>query len=427
MPEKKVAKVVYHTDSTDTTGTVWMDVTQKTVTTNNMLSGITSLKNDGTDITGNIASKTSSNLSVSGATITAAAGYYASSASASVASGTAGTPTATKGTVSNHQVSITPSVTNTTGYITGSTKTGTAVSVSASELVSGNKAITANGTDIDVANYATVSVNVASDGPTLQAKTGITPTESSQTITYDEGYDGLSSVQINAISSTYVGSGITSRSSSDLTVSGATVTAPAGYYASSASKSVSSMTLPTYSTSNATSGYISKATISRSTNDLYINIPTGYNSAGAYYKILAVANGSATTPATTITANPIISVNSSGLITATVSGSQNITPTVSAGYVSSGTAGTVTVSGSAISQLSTQAAQTIYPSTSDQTISSYKYLTGTQTIKGVIVTGLTAANIVSGVTVKIGDSADDDRITSVTGTYDDSIEVVRLI
>ena len=76
--------------------------------------------------------------------------------------------------------------------------------------------------------------------PTLQAKTNIAPTESSQTITADSGYDGLSSVQINAISSSYVGSGVTRRSSSDLSTSGATVTAPAGYYASDASISVAS-------------------------------------------------------------------------------------------------------------------------------------------------------------------------------------------
>lgn len=76
-------------------------------------------------------------------------------------------------------------------------------------------------------------------------------------------------------------------------------------------------------------------------------------------------NGSATTPATTITANPTISVNNSGLITASVSKSQSVTPTVSAGYVSSGTAGTITVSGSNTSQLTTQAAQTIHPSTTD--------------------------------------------------------------
>jgi len=78
--------------------------------------------------------------------------------------GTAGTPTATKGTVNNHSITITPSVTNTTGYITGSTKTGTDITVSASELVSGSKSITSNSTNIDVTNYATVDVNVPSEG-----------------------------------------------------------------------------------------------------------------------------------------------------------------------------------------------------------------------------------------------------------------------
>ena len=159
---------------------------------------------------------------------------------------------------------------------------------------------------------------------------------------------------------------IASKSSSDLTASGATVTAPAGYYSAAATKTISS--------------------------------------------------GSAATPATTITANPAISVNASGLITATVSGSQNITPTVSAGYVSSGTAGQITVSGSNTSQLITKAAETYYPSLSDQTVSAAQYLTGTQTIKAVTVTNLSAANIAAGVTVKVGDSDDDDRVTSVTGT-----------
>ena len=79
-------------------------------------------------------------------------------------SGTAGTPVATKGTVSNNSISVTPSVTNTTGYITGSTKTGTAVTVSASELVSGTKTISTNGNNIDVTNYALVNVNVSGGG-----------------------------------------------------------------------------------------------------------------------------------------------------------------------------------------------------------------------------------------------------------------------
>ncbi len=105
--------------------------------------------------------RTSTDLTVSGATVTAPAGVYATDASKSVASGTAGTPTASKGTVSNHSISVTPSVTNTTGYITGSTKTGTAVTVSASELVSGSETKTANGT-YDVTNLAQLVVNVAS-------------------------------------------------------------------------------------------------------------------------------------------------------------------------------------------------------------------------------------------------------------------------
>lgn len=115
--------------------------------------------------------RTSSDLTVSGDTVTAPAGLYASSASKSVASGTAGTPTATKGTVSNHSVSVTPSVTNTTGYITGSTKTGTAVTVSASELVSGSETKTSNGT-YDVTNLASLVVNVSGGGGATNFVTG---------------------------------------------------------------------------------------------------------------------------------------------------------------------------------------------------------------------------------------------------------------
>jgi len=81
-------------------------------------------------------------------------------ASASVPAGTEGTPSATKGTVSNHSISVTPSVTNSAGYISGGTKTGTAVTVTASELASGDKSISSNGSNIDVVGYATVSVSV---------------------------------------------------------------------------------------------------------------------------------------------------------------------------------------------------------------------------------------------------------------------------
>ena len=87
-------------------------------------------------------------------------GYYESESYFQFPIGTEGTPTATKGNVSNHSIDVTPSVTNTEGYIGGQTKTGTAVSVSASELVSGSETKTANGT-YDVTNLAELVVNVS--------------------------------------------------------------------------------------------------------------------------------------------------------------------------------------------------------------------------------------------------------------------------
>ena len=132
----------------------------------------------------------SSDLTVSGATVNVPAGLYSSAASKSVASGTAGTPTASKSAVSNNSVTVTPSVTNTTGYITGGTKTGTGVKVSASELVSGNKAITPSETaqsGIDVTNFKTASVGAISStyvgsGVSRKAAATVAPSTSEQTV-----------------------------------------------------------------------------------------------------------------------------------------------------------------------------------------------------------------------------------------------------
>jgi hypothetical protein len=106
----------------------------------------------------------------------------------------------------------------------------------------------------------------------------------------------MGAIKVAAIDSSYVGSNVPQRTSTDLSASGSIVTIPSGYYAAAASK--------------------------------------------------AVTGGAAKTPATTITANPTISINSSGLITAAVSSSKSVIPTVTSGYVSSGTSGTITVSGS---------------------------------------------------------------------------------
>ena len=111
-----------------------------------------------------------------------------------VPSGSVGFPIATKGAVTNHSISIEPKVETSGGYIIAGFIGVTAVTVSESELVSGNKEITSNCSNIDVTNYVTASVAVPATTPNLQAKTGITPTESSQTIEVDSTYDGLSSV-----------------------------------------------------------------------------------------------------------------------------------------------------------------------------------------------------------------------------------------
>ena len=178
--------------------------------------------------------------------------------------------------------------------------------------------------------------------------TTITPTESAQSIgganTMMEG-----AVTVNAIPSNYVGSGITRRSSSDLTASGATVSVPSGFYENNASK--------------------------------------------------AVASGSAT-PASSISGTS--ATVSTGTNTLTLSKTVSNTPQVSAGYVSSGTAGNSSVSLTA--NVTTKAAATITPGTTNQTIASGTYLTGTQTISGDA--NLVAGNIKNGTT-----------IFGVTGTY----------
>lgn len=209
--------------------------------------------------------------------------------------------------------------------------------------------------------YGSLIVGAAGGTINNEDKT-VSPSESQQTITADEGYTGLGTVTVNAISSTYVGSGIDRWSSSDLSASGATVTAPAGYYQNAATKTIS--------------------------------------------------NGSVTAPSTISGSSATVTT---GTNTLTLSKTVSVTPNVTtAGYISSGTAGNSSVSLSA--SVTTQAAQTIYPSTSDQTIASGRYLTGTQTVKAVTYSGLSASNILSGVTVKIGDSADDDRIVAVSGS-----------
>lgn len=307
-------------------------------------------------------------------------------------------------------------------------------------IPSGTKSITSNGTGIDVKDYEFANVAVPSGSPNLQTKTkSYTPTETAQSedVTPDAGYDGLDkvSVSVGAISSNYVGSGVARKSSSDLTASGATVSVPAGYYESNASKAVSSGTAGTPTASKGTvsnhaisvtpsvtntAGYISGGTktgtaVSVSASELVsgtLNISSSGTKDVTNYASASVPSGSATAPSSISGTSATVST---GTNTLTLTKTVSVTPSVTAGYVASGTAGNSSVSLQA--SVTTQAAQTIYPSTADQTIASARYLTGAQTIKAVTTSNLTAENIKSGVTVTVGDSANASRIASILGTY----------
>ena len=182
--------------------------------------------------------------------------------------------------------------------------------------------------------------------PYIEVPNSTTPTTKEKFLYTDDATLTSANQMLDGVTSYSQGSLITgnipSKSSSDLTASGATVTVPAGHYASQATKSVTS--------------------------------------------------GSATAPATISGSSATVSA---GTNTLTLSKTISVTPTVSAGYVSSGTAGNSSVSLTA--SVTTKAAATITPGTSNQEIAAGTYLTGKQTISGDA--NLLASNIKSGVSI----------------------------
>ncbi len=167
----------------------------------------------------------------------------------------------------------------------------------------------------------------------------VTPTLSGFTQYPSEGYVGFSKVTVRPIPN--------KRNDTDVTVDGAIVNIPFGYYSSPVQKSVE--------------------------------------------------GGSATTPTDTIEATNTITVDANGLITATASGSKSITPTVSAGYVSSGTAGTVSVSGTGTKQLTKRTSSSLTASGLTVTApAGYYHSKATKTLTD---SNLVADNIKDGVTI----------------------------
>lgn len=163
-------------------GQTLMDVTDTTATAGGVLDDTYFYAPSGVKTEGTIEQKTGADLTASGDTVTVPAGLYSSQVTKSVASGSAETPATT--------ISVTPSISiSNAGLITAS--------VSATESVT-----------------PTVSAGYISSG-------------AAGTITVS----GSNTNQMTA------------RSSSDLTVSTLTVTAPAGYYPADAAKTLSDANL----------------------------------------------------------------------------------------------------------------------------------------------------------------------------------------
>ena len=175
----------------------------------------------------------------------------------------------------------------------------------------------------------------------LDGETGNAEFYDTSDATLSSGDQMLSGYSAYSNGTKYSGT-ISAKSGTDLTASGATVTVPAGYYSSQQTKTIDS--------------------------------------------------GSATAPASISGTSASVSA---GTNTLTLTKTVSVTPTVSAGYVASGTAGNSDVSLTA--SVTTKAAATITPGTSDQTIAAGTYLTGAQTISGD--SDLIAANIVYGKTI----------------------------
>ena len=359
----------------------YQDVTNVTATAGDVVAPAVFVDSQGNEVQGTIPTKDSDDLSISGDTITAPAGYYAENATLTVDAGSLEASATGSATVE----SVSLAYNSTSGKF----------DVSGSANISGTASA-----GVETAGY--VDANVTATGST----TG--------TASVDAEVDEI--VGSTAITGTKIVKPVIAKTAT--TASGAknvgdgdaSTTAPSSGYFVSVQSAANQGTL-TATPSVTSAGYGTAAH-----NGIAGNTETvGAEASDVTY--IGIAAGSATTPATAITSNPTITVDANGLITASHSASQNVTPTVVEGYIEDGTAGAVSVSGSATEQLDVLAATTYNVSDSDQVIAAGQFLTGAQTIKAVTTANINAANVKYGVVAKVGDAGDDDRILSVTGTF----------
>ena len=396
-----------------------------------------------------VTQRTSSDLSASGATVTAPSGYYASSATKTIASGTEGTPTATKGTVTNHSVTVTPSVTNTAGYISGGSHSGTAVSVSASELVSGSQTVTENDT-YDVTNLATLVVNVSGGGSssvavgtktaTLSASassiqfTGLSgnPTSFVVTSSADQSTGGTKAVAVAWDGTSFHGMDVTTQAEADtgfsktyssgtLTITATTATFEANEYKLVYTYGGSSSDIHTADV-QVGSGATSITFSSLSGRPIYFScvFKSSFSTSSGYQRVIDVVNDGTNTYGHAFDSSAKAQTSwtysySGGSLTITSSGTNNGGYFHQPGYyqltyaVDDSAPQYETISKTYRASTSAQS-ETITPSSGYDAIEEVSI-----SIPAVSQTNLTAANIKSGTTISISNGST--NLWSVTGTY----------
>lgn len=165
----------------------------------------------------------------------------------------------------------------------------------------GTKSISANGTSIDVTAYAAVDVAVPAPSPSLQTKTkSYTPSETAQseTVSADTGYDGLDevSISVGAISSTYVGSGVTRQGATTYRAGTSQQTIASGTYLTG-TQTIAAVSQTNLSAENIKSG--TTISISNGQSDIWSVIGTYTGGGGA--TLLGTKEFTVSTTSTTAT------------------------------------------------------------------------------------------------------------------------------
>ena len=207
-------------------------LTTKGATTITPTSSVQTVVNAGTYVTGDIkvaassGSSTVENGALANPTINTSTGIVTSSVSKAGYIDASSTTTLQLSTQTAK--TITPSSSAQTAVSAGKYTTG---NITVAAVPTETKSITANGTYTPTSGkwFSSVTVNVPEKTFNTQTKT-VTPSESKQTISPDSGYDGLSSVTVNAISSTYVGSGVTKKAAETIVPSTTDKTIASGQY-----------------------------------------------------------------------------------------------------------------------------------------------------------------------------------------------------